>query len=141
MSLLADILKEIPLSAVLREKISTAEAEITILKDENAFLKDKLREAKTQIGNLEKRIENLTHNPDLDETDVLLLKHLALIEHYEQRTAERIALPSELKLLVVKHRLHRLVGSGYLMAHSIGGPDYYVQQKSLDHLIKNNLLA
>src|SRR5437016_2325625 len=98
MSLLADILKEIPLSAVLREKVSTAEAEITILKDENAFLKDELRKAKTQIGNLEKRIENLTHNVDLDDTDALLLTELSRVP--SESTAERVAGILGMKLVI-----------------------------------------
>lgn len=60
MSILTDILKEIPLSAVLREKVSTIETENAALKTENAILKDDLRQAKSQITQLNKRVEELT---------------------------------------------------------------------------------
>ena len=44
MGLLTEILKDVPLSAVLREKVLTLERENESLKDENASLKDDLRE-------------------------------------------------------------------------------------------------
>ena len=83
MSLLSDLLKETPLSVVLKEKVATIEAENAALKTENAILKDDLRQAKTQLTKLEKRVEELTNNPDLDETDVLLLREIALIDESE----------------------------------------------------------
>ena len=48
MGLLTDIAKEIPISAVLKEKIEALEAENGALKTEVAILKDDLREAQLQ---------------------------------------------------------------------------------------------
>lgn len=50
MGLLTEILKEVPLSTVLREKVSNLEAENEALKTENAILKDDIRELRTQVA-------------------------------------------------------------------------------------------
>jgi hypothetical protein len=52
-----DLLKDIPLSAVLREKIIDIETENKALKAENAILKVKLEESEQQRRALEKQIE------------------------------------------------------------------------------------
>lgn len=140
MSVLADILKEIPLSAILKEKVATIEAENATLKTENAVLKDDLREAKTQLVKLGKRIEELANNPDLDETDVLLLKEIALANESEA-SAEYVANKVNLKPTVVELRLRRLTDTDYVIAWSIGGSDCFsLQPKSRAYLIKNNLI-
>jgi len=75
MSLLTDILKEVPLSTVLKEKLSTLETEIASLKTENAILKDDLRELKRENQILKDEINRATHSFDLDDT----MKHILLI--------------------------------------------------------------
>jgi len=69
MGVITDILKEIPLSAVLKERLAEAELKMAtlekdnaILKDENAALKQKntalnadLQQAKQEIANLAQR--------------------------------------------------------------------------------------
>lgn len=49
MSLLTEILEEVPHSLVLREKLSALETENSLLKDETAALKDDLREARARL--------------------------------------------------------------------------------------------
>jgi hypothetical protein len=57
-----DLLKEVPLSAVLKEKIAALEAENKALKAENAVLKEKLAQSEEQRRALEKKIaEELSH--------------------------------------------------------------------------------
>ncbi len=76
MGLLTDILKDLPLSANLQEKVRTFEAENAALKTENAILKDDLHQAKGEIQKLEKRIEELTHTDDLHEQEKKILRYL-----------------------------------------------------------------
>ena len=76
MGLLTDILKDLPLSTNLQEKVRTFEAENAALKTENAILKDDLHQAKGEIQKLEKRIEELTHMPDLGEQEKEILRYL-----------------------------------------------------------------
>jgi predicted nuclease with TOPRIM domain len=76
MGLLTDILKDLPLSANLQEKVRTFEAENAALKTENAILKDDLRQAKAEIQKLEKRLEELTHTPELHEQERAILRYL-----------------------------------------------------------------
>jgi len=78
MSLLADILKEIPLSAVLREKVANLEAENAALKTENAILKDDLRQAKVENQQLDSLLQGLTRDPGLlDESEAQILLAMA----------------------------------------------------------------
>src|SRR5262245_5136523 len=78
MGWLTELFKDVPLSPELREKLLTVEDENDKLKTDNVILKDDLREAKAQILRLEKRLDEFTHRPDLDETDNLILKEIAL---------------------------------------------------------------
>jgi len=60
MGFITDILKEVPLSAVLREKLGTAEAEAETLKTENANLRESVKQKDAEIERLKKEIERLT---------------------------------------------------------------------------------
>jgi hypothetical protein len=61
------ILKDIPLSANLREKIRTFEAENRPEKTENTILEDDLREAPSRLQELEAKLGAATQKPDVDE--------------------------------------------------------------------------
>ena len=139
MGLLTDILEEVPLSAELRKKIAKIEAENDGLKTENVILKDNLREAKAQIIKLEKRIDQFTHIPELDETDILILKEIALTS---DPAASYLAEKLKLDKATVEFRLERLIDIDYLSIWSIGGAERYsLQPKSREYLIKNNLIS
>jgi predicted nuclease with TOPRIM domain len=71
MGLITDLLKDIPLSAVLREKMASAEQKYAALDTENAILKDDKRdlqvrvvELERQVANLKQEIETLAHIDD-----------------------------------------------------------------------------
>src|SRR5437899_1034280 len=139
MGLLTDILEEVPLSAELRKKIAKIEAENDGLKTENVILKDNLREAKAQIIKLEKRIDQFTHIPELDETDILILKEIALTS---DPPASHLAEKLKLDKATVEFRMQRLIDIDYLSLWSIGGAERYsLQPKSREYLIKNNLIS
>lgn len=74
---LMDLLKDIPLSAILKEKIAALDEEVASLKQENAFLKDENRKLKAENKRFKDEIQSLTHTDDLDETLIQLLIFLA----------------------------------------------------------------
>ena len=59
MGFITDILKEVPLSAVLREKLVTADAQIDTLKTENADLRELVKQKDGEIDRLKKQVESL----------------------------------------------------------------------------------
>jgi chromosome segregation ATPase len=78
MGLLTDIAKEIPISAVLKEKIETLEAENASLKTEVAILKDDLREAKAENKQIADEMDSFRQQPS-SET---LKKTLAILNSF-----------------------------------------------------------
>jgi predicted RNase H-like nuclease (RuvC/YqgF family) len=139
MGWLTDSFKDIPLSAELREKLATVEAESDTLKTDNVILKDDLREAKAEIIRLEKKLEQFTHHSELDETDILILKEIALTS---EPAASYLAAKVNLDLSTVEFRLERLTEIEYLSTWSIGGVERYsLEPKSREYLIKKNLIS
>src|SRR6266480_631110 len=105
MGWLTEIFKDVPLSAELREKLARIEAENDALKTDNVILKDDLREAKAQILILEKRLDQFAHHSELDETDILILKEIALTS---EPAASYLAAKLSLDLSTLEFRLERL---------------------------------
>jgi predicted RNase H-like nuclease (RuvC/YqgF family) len=139
MGWLTDIFKDVPLSAELREKLATVEAESDALKTDNVILKDDLREARAQILALEKRLEQFAHHSELDETDVLILKEIALTS---EPAAAYLVTKLNLELPVVELRLEQLTELDYLSTWSIGGVERYsLEPKGREYLIKKNLIS
>jgi predicted RNase H-like nuclease (RuvC/YqgF family) len=59
MGWITDILKEVPLSAVLREKLATADTEIDALKTENTNLRELVKQQDGEIDRLKKEVASL----------------------------------------------------------------------------------
>ena len=78
MGLLADIPKEIPISAVLKEKVEALEVENASLKAEVASLKDDLRHAKAESKRLKEEIDNILKQPSNEKLE----KTLALLNSF-----------------------------------------------------------
>lgn len=139
MGWLTDIFKDVPLSPELREKLARIEAENDALKTDNVILKDDLREAKAQILRLEKRLDQFAHHSELDETDVLILKEIALTS---EPAASYLVAKLSLELSVLEFRLERLTELDYLSTWSIGGVERYsLEPKGREYLIKKNLIS
>ena len=139
MGWLTDIFQDVPLSTELREKLATVEAESDALKTDNVILKDDLREARAQILTLEKRLEQFAHQSELDETDALILKEIALTS---EPAATYLVTKLNLELSVVELRLEQLTDLDYLSTWSIGGVERYsLEPKGREYLIKKNLIS
>ena len=59
MGFITDILKEVPLSAVLHEKLATADSEIDTLKTENTNLRQLVKQQDGEIDRLKKEVASL----------------------------------------------------------------------------------
>jgi len=139
MGWLTDLFHEMPLSHELRQKLATVEAESDTLKTENVLLKDDLREAKAEIIRLEKRLDQFTHRPELDQVDVNILTEIAL---NSDPAASYLAAKLSLDLGILEFRLQRLIEIDYLSTWTIGGSERYsLQPKSREYLVKHNLIA
>ena len=139
MGWLTDIFQDVPLSTELREKLATVEAESDALKTDNVILKDDLREARAQILTLEKRLEQFEHHSELDQTDVLILREIALTS---EPAASYLVTKLNLELSVVELRLEQLTDLDYLSTWSIGGVERYsLEPKGREYLIKKNLIS
>jgi len=139
MGWLTDLFNDFPLSPQLREKLLNIESETDALKTDNILLKDDLREAKAEIIKLEKRLEEFTHRPDLDDTDVEILKEIALTSDPD---AAYLARKLGLEMGSLDFRLQRLTDIDYLSTWTIGGSERYsLEPKSREYLVKHNLIS
>lgn len=139
MGWLTDLFTTVPLSPQLREKLAAVEAENDSLKTDNVILKDDLREAKSQILRLEKRLDQYAHNPELDETDVSILKEVALTS---EPAAPYLSAKLSIELGALDFRLEQLTETEYLGAWSIGGIERYsLRPKGREYLIRHNLIS
>jgi predicted RNase H-like nuclease (RuvC/YqgF family) len=140
MSLLADILKEIPLSSVLREKISTIEAENAALQTENAILKDDVRQLKAENHRLKNEVEELTNPLELDEAKTQLLA--MLVEHPSLNLYEFLHL-LEIERVHLQYHLQELLTQGYVAKRRGPSfphlPTYLLTQKGRKYVLENHL--
>ena len=139
MGWLTDRFKDIPLPLELREKLAAVEAENDSLKTDNVILKDDLRQAKAELIRLEKRLDQYTHNPELDETDVSILKEIALTS---EPAASYLSAKLSIEIGALDFRLEQLTETDYLSAWSIGGIERYsLRPKGREYLIRHNLIS
>jgi DNA-binding transcriptional ArsR family regulator len=142
MSLLADILKEVPLSLVLREKISDLEAENAALKTEIAIVKDDLRQAKAQITEFEKQLERLAHHDvALDEAKTKIL--VAIAKESTVFNLGKLAASLQMEYVHFEYHLHYLLENGYVDARKprpTSHKMWRLAQKGREYLIENNLI-
>jgi predicted ArsR family transcriptional regulator len=133
MGIITDILKELPLNAVLRDKLQDLERKYGALEVENAKLKEENQELKTKL-------KELTITGKLSEPEVKIL--LLLSSSNRELTAEMIASELGLNLTKTKYYLERMYKK-YVYSHdySSGRPsEYYLIQKGREYLIENNLI-
>jgi hypothetical protein len=139
MGWLTDLFKDISLPVELREKLAAVEAEADTLKTDNVILKDDLRQANAQILRLEKRLDQYTHTPELDETDVNILKEVALTS---EPPAAYLSAKLDIEIGALDFRLEQLTETDYLSAWSIGGIERYsLRPKGREYLIRHNLTS
>ena len=139
MGWLTDLFTDVALSTELREKLAAVEAETDAIKTDNVILKDDLRQAKAQILKLERQVDQYSHETSLDETDIRIVKEVAVTS---EPTAAYLSKKLEIDLGALDFRLEQLTETDYLGAWSIGGTERYsLKPKGREYLIRHNLVA
>jgi len=133
MGLITDILKGMPVNAVLQEKIQGLEKKYEELEAENARLKDENRELKSKL-------EGLTSSDELCENEVKILTLLSL--HNQEFTAEQIARELSLNLTKTEYYLEKMWKKQvYSHDYSNERPsEYYLAQGRREYLVMNDLI-
>lgn len=138
---LLDILKDIPLSANLQEKLRTLEAKYAALETENAILKDDLREAQRENQRLKDKIDHAAQTSNLDDTKIAILKTLA--QHDGSLYIYDLESFLQLQLTHLEYHLHELKEQGYVEKRRpvITRPDVYcLRQKGRQFVVENKLI-
>lgn len=141
MGTIADLLKEIPLSAVLREKVLNLESENAALQTENAILKGEIRKSQAENKRLTEEINRLTLKVELEETEIKILVHAG--KSTDSFDVERVASTLQLKPVEVKYFVEELRKKGFVAPASfIRGqpPRFRLDQKGREYIIKNDLI-
>ena len=133
MGMLTDILKDLPVNAVLRDKLQQLEQKYEELETENAQLK-------SENQRLNSKVKELTSSDELCEDEVRILKLLS--SSGQELIVERIATSLDLNLTKAEYYLERLLDQDYIDAADYVGSssEYYLIQKGREYLIKNNLI-
>lgn len=134
MGILTDILKELPLSAVLRERLQELEKRYEQVEEENKKLRDENHE-------LKKRLQDVTGADKLEEIEEKIL--VLLSSSNQELTAQIIGSNLELNLTKVEYYLKKMQNAQIVFSHDYytGRPsEYYLAQKGREYLVKNNLL-
>jgi|SRR3990167_2624437 len=147
MGIIIDILKDIPLTAVLREKLSDQEKKMSVLETENSSLKDENSNLKTIVENLRKEIQRRddiiqkekSRGNLFDDIHIKILSHLLLSnvrEHSSDSISRSLKLnPQTTKLHIEELKLHNMIKfKGF-------PPSLYISQEGKQYLIKNKLVS
>lgn len=147
MSWISDILKDVPLSAVLKEKIAIIEnknKEIelkrVVLENKNVSLKKELQIANEKIRTLEYQIWELNQIDDLDENMRQVLNCISVFSGSLDK--DFIASETHIHAVQVDSILHKLKTSGFITTqlNHIGEIEYALTQKGREYCINNHLL-
>jgi len=132
MGIITDILKELPISALLRDKLQELERKYEALEVENAKLKQENQDLKTKL-------KELTSTGELSEPEVKIL--LLLSSCNGELAPEVIASRLGLNLTKTKYYLDRMWNEYvYSNDYTDGRSEYYLIQKGRGYLIENNLI-
>lgn len=138
-----DLLKEVPLSAVLREKIISLESENKSLKEENTVLKAKLEESEQQRRTLEQQVEQKlieSHGSRLDEVKEKIFTNLS---KHSDLTEEQISGYLSISVQLAKFHLEELKKKGMVSDfYAMESPVYWsIDQNGRSYLFAHGLLV
>jgi hypothetical protein len=140
MSIIADILKEIPLSAVLKERLSEAESKMAALEKENTLLKAENATLRMDLTNARDEIKRLNNRPKPAETKPLSEQEIKVLtvlnEHGESDFLHASQISSIIGLDVPRttYVMDCLVKSGHIRSTDYSPPGYKITHKGRDAL-------
>ena len=132
MGILIDILKEIPINAVLRDKLQELEKKYEELEAENVKLKE-------ENLKLRSKVQELTSSDQLCENEVKILILMSSLN--QSLSAEQIASGLGLNLTKIKYYLGRMDDQYVYSAHLVGSHSLHsLTQKGREYLVENDLV-
>ena len=143
-----DFLKEIPLSAVLKEKLNDVEREVQTLREANKSLENLLSERERRIAQLQQQLKAKVE-AKLDEKAVCLLQALAAYPPGTEAKEPDLAEACGMGVQVVSYHLTRLAQSKHVEAHNYAGMSSFdiaaethwtLEFKGREYLIQQGLL-
>jgi DNA-binding MarR family transcriptional regulator len=120
MGSLTDLLAEVPLAAVLRERVALVEEKYDRAIKENAALKRRVEELERENETLRAQIPAAT-GPRLGDDTARVLVHLFKAADMDDRDVGRMAGRLQMELGVMQYHLDRLQQAGYA---DVTGGDY-----------------
>jgi predicted nuclease with TOPRIM domain len=131
MGIITDILKEIPVSAVLRDKLQELEKKYEELEVENTQLKGENQKLKSKV-------KELTSSDELCEDEVKILK---LLSSGQKLPANMIAHILSLSLTKTEYYLGKMYDQYVSAGHFVGmHSQYSLIQKGREYLVENDLV-
>ena len=138
MGWITDWLKEIPLSAVLREKLSDLEKEHERTTAENKALKTENTVLKSQNHDLKTKLDAACHEDsqasDIEKDAEKILVLLAKSPMHSERIAETLGMNPQ----VTEFHLHELLQREFAFPVTLGG--WRLNQEGRRYLIQRNLI-
>jgi len=132
MGIITDILKGLPISALLRDRLQELERKYDALEVENSKLKQENQDLKNKL-------KELTSTSKLSESEVKIL--LLLSSSNRGLEPEVIASRLGLNITKTKYYLERMWNE-YVRSqdYTDGRSEYYLIQKGREYLIENDLI-
>ncbi|MEJ2656722.1 MAG: hypothetical protein P8012_05940 [Desulfobacterales bacterium] len=152
MGFITDLLKDIPLSAVIKEKLVDAEKEISVLQSDNSTLKTEnknlnisLEQKNKEIDRLNQIIHSLQEGQSIEKLNEAEYKILKIFfDANDEIIIEKIAQALSMKIQIVQYHVENLLNSGYVELSTVGSdwfekePDKYrIKQKGRAFIIEN----
>jgi hypothetical protein len=135
---LTELLKDIPLSALLREKLSVAESKVAALENENTDLQVRLRQQEEKTQHLEKLLKGRS-----DVLDDSQQKILGLLANGHEFLSEQIVRQLGLGQQLVEFHLLELKESDLIARRAATGmpPRWVIAQEGRRYLNTRGLLT
>ena len=142
MCIITDILKEIPLSAVLREKIIDLEKTMSEKDAKIKELEISLQNASLiieQQTQKTKKLENFSQDTSLEENEIKIILFLANTKE-DRRTSENMSRSLKINLQVIKFHLEELKKYNFIKYKPYFPSSWYLTQEGRRYLIENKLI-
>jgi len=145
MGIITDILKDIPLSAVLRERLADQEKKMLALETENLALKNENSDLKALVENLRQEIQQ-TKDIQKEKSHGILLEEIEeniLLSIRKAATLDQVAQTQQISSDIAKMHLRKLFDHG--LATTRQGADrklyWHIKEPGTKYLIEHKRIT
>jgi predicted transcriptional regulator len=133
MGWITDLLKEIPLSAVLKDELGKLEAE-------HERTKRDLKEANDENLRLKETLKKFESRDQLEDTEIKIL--VSLVHKGGRLTTELVAIHLQIDVTRAQYFLTSLTEAEFISAahSSVAATSYQLVHRGYEYLVRNNLV-